>query len=354
MRACRIPGARPRTSRGKPTFPGRGWSSPVVWGDRIYLTSVVSAENRKRPRRASTSAAIARAARRTSIAGWSTAWIGRPARSSGSARCIEGAQDASRHLKNSYASETPVTDGERVYAYFGNVGVFCLDMDGKAVWSQPLRHLQDALRLGHGGVAGAARGPALHRQRQRRAVVPGGARCEDRQADLARRARREEQLGDAVHLGERTSAPRSSPPGTRRSAPTTSTASCFGSSAACRTIVIPTPFAEARPALRRFRLRGRSGAAGVCDPARRVGRHQPEGRARPANEFVAWYQPAGRPVQSVAAGLRRLLLHAARPRILHLLTMRAPARRSTASSASIRRQRRSRRRPGRTTARSSR
>ena len=30
------------------------------------------------------------------------------------------------HIKNSLASETPVTDGERVYAYFGNVGLYCL------------------------------------------------------------------------------------------------------------------------------------------------------------------------------------------------------------------------------------
>ena len=42
------------------------------------------------------------------------------------------------HTKNSYASETPVTDGERVYAYFGNVGIFCLDFEGKEVWSKPI------------------------------------------------------------------------------------------------------------------------------------------------------------------------------------------------------------------------
>src|SRR5262249_23714790 len=39
------------------------------------------------------------------------------------------------HVKNTYASETPVTDGERVYAYFGNVGLFCYDFQGKKVWS---------------------------------------------------------------------------------------------------------------------------------------------------------------------------------------------------------------------------
>src|SRR5690606_10383303 len=41
------------------------------------------------------------------------------------------------HIKNTLASETPTTDGERVYAYFGNIGLFVYDMDGKPVWSRP-------------------------------------------------------------------------------------------------------------------------------------------------------------------------------------------------------------------------
>jgi outer membrane protein assembly factor BamB len=56
-----------------------------------------------------------------------------------------------RHLKNTYASETPVTDGERVYAYFGNVGVFAIDMNGKKVWER--RFEPKATRLGWGTAA---------------------------------------------------------------------------------------------------------------------------------------------------------------------------------------------------------
>ena len=42
-----------------------------------------------------------------------------------------------RHIKNSFASETPVTDGRRVYVYFGSVGVVAaLDMNGKTVWTK--------------------------------------------------------------------------------------------------------------------------------------------------------------------------------------------------------------------------
>ena len=42
------------------------------------------------------------------------------------------------HIKNTYASETPITDGERVYFYFGNLGVFCFDLNGKEVWQKRL------------------------------------------------------------------------------------------------------------------------------------------------------------------------------------------------------------------------
>jgi outer membrane protein assembly factor BamB len=47
-----------------------------------------------------------------------------------------GVPETPHHVKNTYASETPVTDGERVYAYFGNVGLFCYDWGGKELWSR--------------------------------------------------------------------------------------------------------------------------------------------------------------------------------------------------------------------------
>ena len=47
-----------------------------------------------------------------------------------------GVPETSHHLKNTFASETPVTDGEQVYAYFGNVGVFSLSLDGDLLWSR--------------------------------------------------------------------------------------------------------------------------------------------------------------------------------------------------------------------------
>jgi outer membrane protein assembly factor BamB len=52
------------------------------------------------------------------------------------------------HQKNSFASETPVTDGERVYVYLGYLGLFAFDMNGRAVWSKSLA--APRMRMGWG------------------------------------------------------------------------------------------------------------------------------------------------------------------------------------------------------------
>ena len=47
----------------------------------------------------------------------------------------KGEPSGGRHRKNTYASETPATDGERLYASFGgNVGIFCYSLNGKLLW----------------------------------------------------------------------------------------------------------------------------------------------------------------------------------------------------------------------------
>ena len=63
------------------------------------------------------------------------------------------------HIKNTYASETPVTDGERVYAYFGNVGLFAYDFDGEKIWEK--RWETVPTRFGWGTAAS----PVLHGER---------------------------------------------------------------------------------------------------------------------------------------------------------------------------------------------
>ncbi len=137
---------------------GRGWSSPVVAGDRIFLTSVIAAQPEEAPKKG----LYFGGERKTPppdehrwmvyCVDWVTGrllWE----------REVFRGQAPSRHLKNSYASETPVTDGEHVWAYFGNVGVFCLDRNGQPVWSQRFGPFET--RYGWGTAAS----PVLHRGR---------------------------------------------------------------------------------------------------------------------------------------------------------------------------------------------
>ena len=43
-----------------------------------------------------------------------------------------------RHSSNTYATETPITDGIRVYAYFGMMGLYCYDFSGRLIWKKDL------------------------------------------------------------------------------------------------------------------------------------------------------------------------------------------------------------------------
>src|SRR5260370_40237894 len=65
-----------------------------------------------------------------------------------------------RHIKNSYASETVVTDGERVYAYFGAIGlVAALDMNGMVIWTKNVGAFNTSTELG------PASSPLLYKDR---------------------------------------------------------------------------------------------------------------------------------------------------------------------------------------------
>lgn len=124
--------------------PGTGWSSPIVWGDTIYLTSVV-ADGAVEPPRPGLYLGGERPAPGVDHRWMVFAYDFETGRQRWAREIRRGRPASPRHLKNSYASETPVTDGVRVYVYFGGVGLFAFGMDGTPVWSveiepQPTRY----------------------------------------------------------------------------------------------------------------------------------------------------------------------------------------------------------------------
>src|SRR5439155_23068987 len=77
---------------------------------------------------------------------------------------------AAKHPKNSYASETPITDGQRVYVYNGDLGLFAVDFKGKIVWTKrvmPPNSLPAENPEAAGGRIdfGTGASPALHKDR---------------------------------------------------------------------------------------------------------------------------------------------------------------------------------------------
>jgi outer membrane protein assembly factor BamB len=95
----------------KVPLPGRANSSPIVWGNQIFVTNAQDSGRRL------SMVALNRA---TGAKVWETFVP------------TSGAEWV--HAKNGYASATPATDGERIYASFGRHGLVALDLNGKIVW----------------------------------------------------------------------------------------------------------------------------------------------------------------------------------------------------------------------------
>jgi outer membrane protein assembly factor BamB len=157
---AKIPDTWSKTEHVKWAVPiaGHGWSSPIVWGDTVFVTSAISSRAFKMPTPGLYgNEYIAE----MQAQGVSDEEIGKRAQARDNELTDEAAEirymvyalDArtgkikwereairtkpfgGRHRKNTYASETPFTDGERLYASFGqNVGLFVYTLDGRLLW----------------------------------------------------------------------------------------------------------------------------------------------------------------------------------------------------------------------------
>jgi outer membrane protein assembly factor BamB len=139
--------------------PGRGWSSPVVWGDRVFLTSVVT-DGKFEEAKKGLYFGGDRSKPSMDLHHWMV-WCFdlKTGKKLWEKEVHKAAPTGPVHIKNTYASETPVTDGERLYAYFGNVGMFCFDLDGRQLWSEKWGPFK--MRFGWGTAAS----PVVHRGR---------------------------------------------------------------------------------------------------------------------------------------------------------------------------------------------
>jgi len=140
----------------KRDIPGRGWSSPVVWNDRIFLTTVINMGKTEEAKKGLYFGGN-RPEPPDSIHRWMVVCLDLKTGETRWERQVhDGKPESAIHLKSSFASETPITDGERLYCCFGSVGIFCFDLDGNQLWQHDLEPLPT--RYGWGNAAS----PVLH------------------------------------------------------------------------------------------------------------------------------------------------------------------------------------------------
>jgi outer membrane protein assembly factor BamB len=162
--------------------PGVGWSSPVVWGKRVFITSATSDKPMKQPslgvdfsneylaelkkqglsaeeinkklyerdREMPDEIVISLMLHCYDLETGKPLWA---------RQMYKGRPAGGRHSKNSFASETPATDGKRVYVYLTDYGLFAYDFAGKQSWARPLKSHATTRDWGTGA------SPALHNDR---------------------------------------------------------------------------------------------------------------------------------------------------------------------------------------------
>ena len=119
-------------------IPGLGHSSPVIWGDRIFVTTSVSDDPDPVFRYGTDGRMDPGAPTGSGIPGSCTRSIATVATCSGYARRSAPPREIQRHPQNSYASATPATDGKHVAVLVATGNLFLYDFDGTLLWEVDL------------------------------------------------------------------------------------------------------------------------------------------------------------------------------------------------------------------------
>jgi outer membrane protein assembly factor BamB len=141
----------------KTAIAGRGHSSPIVWGKKIFLTSNIDGEKIE----GRTPGVTHKMADGSTFVHPDA--VGADLKHTFKVVCLdrdtgkilweqvayEGPVQDSRHKKASFASSTPATDGKYVFAFFGSEGLYAYDFKGKQIWKQNLGTLGTA-SVGYG------------------------------------------------------------------------------------------------------------------------------------------------------------------------------------------------------------
>ena len=140
----------------KVDVPGWAWSSPIVFEDKVFVSTVVSDGDYEKPKKG-----LYNGRGRKEIPKGDHRWLVYAFDVASGKQLWErearhGPVKTGRHPKSTFASETPCTDGERLYVLFGDVGLYCYDLDGKPLWSKEITPRETFWNYG------AAASPIVH------------------------------------------------------------------------------------------------------------------------------------------------------------------------------------------------
>jgi outer membrane protein assembly factor BamB len=147
--------------RWKTPIPGLAHSSPIVWGDSVYLSTAVGAE----------AGALLKVGLYGDIASVPTEpvhrWVlYRIDKKTGKVlwerTAHEGVPRQERHPKATHANTTPATDGEKIVVFFGSEGLYCYDLEGNLVWKKDLGLLDAGFFRVPEAKWGFASSPVIH------------------------------------------------------------------------------------------------------------------------------------------------------------------------------------------------
>jgi len=142
-------------------IPGKGHATPIVWEDKIIVQTAV-ATNRK------ASGEIVEDGGGDWMNPTSTEFIHdykvicvdrNSGKTDWETTVTSELPQESTHELGSWASNSPCTDGEHIYAYFGSRGLYCLDFDGNILWKHDFGQMQKRMNFGEGA------SPSLYKDR---------------------------------------------------------------------------------------------------------------------------------------------------------------------------------------------
>jgi outer membrane protein assembly factor BamB len=137
-------------------LPGKGHATPIIWGDQIFIATAIETGKVGKP------------AEKKEDQQQSHSWM-QPTETNRIHKFVvlsidrrtgrilwqrvvreEWPEEGRSHGLGSWASNSPVTDGEHVYAYFGSRGLYCLDMKGNLKWERDFGQMDKRMTFGEG------------------------------------------------------------------------------------------------------------------------------------------------------------------------------------------------------------